>query len=96
MLGLSVVLPHLAGAERLRIVQTPEDLERDLALPRAQMVHIDQSAGQNLHRRPIPQLANYRAPIHGLYLTGAGTHPGGGVWGVPGRNAAHEILADLN
>jgi phytoene dehydrogenase-like protein len=87
--------PNLAGAEQLRIVQTPEDLEHDLSLPRAQMTHVDQVASQSLNRRPIPQLANYRAPISGLYLTGAGTHPGGGVWGVPGRNTAHEILADL-
>jgi phytoene dehydrogenase-like protein len=87
--------PNLAGAEQLRIVQTPEDLEHDLGLPRAQMTHVDQVASQSLNRRPIPQLANYRAPISGLYLTGAGTHPGGGVWGVPGRNTAHEILADL-
>jgi phytoene dehydrogenase-like protein len=87
--------PNLAGAKQLQIVQTPEDLERDLALPQAQLTHIDQTASQSLSRRPIPGLADYRAPISGLYLTGAGTHPGGGVWGAPGRNAAHEILADL-
>jgi phytoene dehydrogenase-like protein len=87
--------PNLAGANQLQIVQTPEDLERDLGLPQAQITHIDQVASQSLSRRPIRGLANYRAPISGLYLTGAGTHPGGGVWGAPGRNAAHEILADL-
>jgi phytoene dehydrogenase-like protein len=86
---------NLADAEQLRIVQTPEDLERDLALPRASLTHVDQIASQSLNRRPIRQVANYRAPISGLYLTGVGTHPGGGVWGAPGRNAAHEILADL-
>jgi phytoene dehydrogenase-like protein len=87
--------PDLAGAERSRFVQTPEDLERDLGLPRGHISHVDLVASQSLHRRPIPQLADYRTPIRGLYLTGVGTHPGGGVWGAPGRNAAHEILADL-
>ncbi len=87
--------PNLAGAQRQRCVQTPEDLERDLGLPRCQILHIDPSAAQSLGRRPLPSLADYRTPIRGLYLTGAGTHPGGGVWGAPGHNAAQEILADL-
>ncbi len=59
------------------------------------LTHLDQIPSQSLNRRPIRQVANYRAPISGLYLTGVGTHPGVGVWGAPGRNAAHEILADL-
>lgn len=87
--------PNLAGAEQLRIVQTPEDLERDFGWPRAHPWHLDAIAGQLLHRRPAPGLGSYRTPIRGLYLTGAGTHPGGGVWGAPGRNAAHVVLADL-
>ncbi|MFQ5591999.1 MAG: phytoene desaturase family protein [Phycisphaerae bacterium] len=87
--------PNLKGAKHLPIVQSPVDLERDLGLPRGNMVHIDASPSQSLARRPLPGLANYRSPIRGLYLTGAGTHPGGGVWGAPGHNAAHEILRDL-
>lgn len=87
--------PNLAGVEHAAIMQSPADLARDLALPRGHQLHLDAGASQNLHKRPIPQLANYRTPIGGLYLTGAGTHPGGGVWGAPGRNTAHEILADL-
>jgi phytoene dehydrogenase-like protein len=86
--------PNLKGAERMAIVQTPEDLERDLGLPRGHMLHIDPSSSQSLRRRPIPALARYRAPIRGLYLTGAGTHPGGGVWGAPGHNTAQEILRE--
>jgi len=50
---------------------------------------------QMLGNRPSPHLAQYRTPIRGLYLTGSGTHPGGGITGLPGRNAALEILADL-
>jgi phytoene dehydrogenase-like protein len=44
--------------------------------------------------RPLPDLAGYRTPVPGLYLTGAGTHPGGGVAGASGRNTAHVVLAD--
>ena len=45
--------------------------------------------------RPLPELANYRTPVEGLYLTGASTHPGGGVSGAPGYNTAARVLADL-
>ena len=45
--------------------------------------------------RPVPGWAKYRTPIRGLYLCGSGTHPGGGVTGAPGYNAAHAILRDL-
>jgi phytoene dehydrogenase-like protein len=44
--------------------------------------------------RPLPGWAHYRTPIHALYLCGAGTHPGGGVTGAPGHNAARVVLAD--
>ena len=50
---------------------------------------------QMLHRRPLPGWSDYRTPIQGLYLYGAGTHPGGEVTGAPGHNAAHAILKDL-
>ena len=49
-----------------------------------------------LFNRPIPGYAQYRSPIKGLYMCGSSTHPGGGVMGAPGRNAAVEILKDLN
>ena len=45
--------------------------------------------------RPAPGFADYRTPIKNLYLCGSGTHPGGGVWGAPGWNSAHEILRDI-
>ena len=45
--------------------------------------------------RPLPELARYRAPLPGLYLCGAGQHPGGEVSGLPGHNAAQEVLRDL-
>jgi phytoene dehydrogenase-like protein len=49
---------------------------------------------QFLHMRPTPGYARYRAPIDGLYMCGAGTHPGGGITGANGYNAAREILKD--
>jgi phytoene dehydrogenase-like protein len=51
---------------------------------------------QLLFMRPVRGWANYRTPVGGLYLCGAGTHPGGGVTGANGRNAARELLRDLN
>jgi phytoene dehydrogenase-like protein len=96
---LQLLQPFLAAdlrtAVQLTIPQTPEDLERDLGLPRGHITHLDVSPEQMLHRRPIPQLSGYRTPLRGLYLTGAGTHPGGSIWGAPGYNAAHQLLADI-
>jgi hypothetical protein len=50
--------------------------------------------GQLYSSRPVPGYASYRSPVPGLYLCGSGTHPGGGVMGAPGHNAAHAVLAD--
>jgi beta-carotene ketolase (CrtO type) len=57
--------------------------------------HVEMSIDQLLSLRPSPSLSGYRTPLAGLYLTGAGTHPGGGVTGAPGRNTASVVLADL-
>jgi beta-carotene ketolase (CrtO type) len=62
---------------------------------RANPNQIDMSIDQLLDLRPSPSLSRYRAPLRGLYLTGAGTHPGGGVTGAPGRNTARVVLRDL-
>jgi phytoene dehydrogenase-like protein len=73
---------------------TPLDIEREFHLPEASAHQGEMTLDQFFHMRPIPGHARYRAPLSGLYLCGAGTHPGGGVTGVPGRNAARELLAD--
>jgi beta-carotene ketolase (CrtO type) len=57
--------------------------------------HVEMSIDQLLAFRPSPSLSGYRTPVAGLFLTGAGTHPGGGVTGVPGRNAAAVVLETL-
>jgi phytoene dehydrogenase-like protein len=76
-------------------IQTPLDLERNLGLLKGNIMHLDMSLDQMFMFRPLPELAYYRTPIEGLYLTGASTHPGGGVSGASGRNAAHAVLSDL-
>ena len=63
--------------------------------PQANPNHVEMSLDQLLSFRPSPSLSGYRTPIGGLFLTGAGTHPGGGVTGRPGRNAAAVVLDTL-
>jgi beta-carotene ketolase (CrtO type) len=63
--------------------------------PHANPNHVEMSIDQLLSFRPSPSLASYRTPVSGLFLTGAGTHPGGGITGAPGRNAANVVLRDL-
>ena len=77
-----------------RHVLTPADLERIYALPEGNPNHGEMSLDQFFHMRPIPGYARYRTPVEGLYLCGAGSHPGGGVTGLPGSNSAREILLD--
>ncbi|MDX1436046.1 MAG: NAD(P)/FAD-dependent oxidoreductase, partial [Anaerolineales bacterium] len=74
-----------------RQILTPLDLERRLALSEGSIYHGQMGLDQLLFMRPIPGFGRYRTPIEGLYLCGAGTHPGGGVSGAPGYNAARVI-----
>jgi phytoene dehydrogenase-like protein len=84
-------LPSLIEA---RHVLTPVDLEEQFGLTEGNLDHGEMTLDQLLFMRPVPSASRYRTPIQGLYLCGAGTHPGGGVTGVPGLNAAREILKD--
>jgi len=77
-----------------RRVLSPTDLENEFGLPEGNPNHGDMLLDQFFHMRPVPGFANYRTPITGVYLCGAGCHPGGGVTGIPGYNAAREILKD--
>jgi phytoene dehydrogenase-like protein len=72
----------------------PPDFEQILALPQGHIFHGELSADQLFWQRPVPRWADYRTPIAGLYQCGSSTHPGGGVSGIPGHNAAREILRD--
>jgi phytoene dehydrogenase-like protein len=73
---------------------SPADLEHTLGLTRGDIFHGALALNQLYSARPVLGAADYRMPIAGLYLCGAGAHPGGGVTGVPGHNAAREILKD--
>jgi phytoene dehydrogenase-like protein len=87
--------PNVPGAVLARQVLTPLDLERLYGLTEGNIFHGDLNLEQLFFMRPVPGWAQYRTPVVGLYLCGAGAHPGGGVTGAPGRNAAHQVLRDL-
>ncbi len=86
--------PNVPGSIVARQVLTPLDLERTYGLTEGNIFHGDLRLEQLFFMRPVPGWSQYRTPIDGLYLCGAGTHPGGGVTGAPGRNAAHQTLRD--
>lgn len=75
---------------------TPADLEARVGLTDGNIRHLDIVPAQMFARRPLPGWARYRTPLPGLYLCGAGTHPGGEVTGAPGHNAAQAILEDCS
>ena len=74
---------------------TPEDIEERIGLTDGNIRHLDMIPQQMMSRRPLPRWSDYRTPVEGLYLCGAGTHPGGEVTGAPGHNAAHIVLGDV-
>lgn len=78
-----------------QLFQHPLWLERELGLFRGNVMHLEMSLDQMFALRPMAGMAGYRAPLRGLYLTGASTHPGGGIMGASGRNAARVLLKDL-
>ena len=87
--------PNMRGALIDRYIQTPLEIERKLGLLRANVMHLEMSLDQMFFFRPLPELSTYRTHLPGLYLTGASTHPGGGVFGVSGRNTARIVTHDL-
>ena len=86
--------PNMRGKMIDRYIQTPLDLERTLGLLRGNVMHLEMSLDQMFMFRPLPELAAYKTPLPGLYLTGASTHPGGGVFGASGYNTAQVILRE--
>tara|TARA_B100001113_G_scaffold92632_1_gene74217 strand:+ start:4692 stop:6323 length:1632 start_codon:yes stop_codon:yes gene_type:complete len=76
-------------------IRTPKELEDEVGLTEGNIFQGELTFDQLLFNRPIPGYAQYRSPLKGLYICGSSTHPGGGVMGAPGRNAAVEILKDL-
>jgi phytoene dehydrogenase-like protein len=96
--ALRLLEEHAPGIGRLVLhheVLTPLDLEQRYGLTGGHPMHGEPSLDQLFVTRPLLGWARYRGPLSGLYLCGAGTHPGGGVTGTPGLNAGREILKDL-
>jgi phytoene dehydrogenase-like protein len=87
--------PNVPGAIEHRQVLSPLDLERTFGLTGGNIMQGAMNLNQLFAFRPVPGWADHRTPIDGLYLCGAASHPGGGVMGACGRNAAQEILRDF-
>ncbi|HUR76122.1 MAG TPA: NAD(P)/FAD-dependent oxidoreductase [Sporichthya sp.] len=92
---LEAAAPGFAAGVLDTHVQTPLDLERELGLRRGNVMHLEMALDSMFALRPVPELSGYRGPLPGLYLTGASTHPGGGVFGASGRSAAKILAKDL-
>ena len=77
------------------LFQHPEWLERELGLLRGNVMHLEMTLDQMFCARPLVGMATYRTHVPGLFLTGASTHPGGGIMGASGRNAAQVVMKSL-
>ena len=87
--------PNFKAAVLGRQINSPLDLERTFGLVGGDIFHGALTLDQMFSARPMLGYGNYRGPLQGLYMCGAGTHPGGGVTGAPGHNAAREIISDF-
>jgi beta-carotene ketolase (CrtO type) len=84
--------PNVKDSMIARRVESPAELGERLGAYKGNYYHMDMTLDQMVFFRPLPEIANYTTPIDGLYLTGAGTHPGGSISGMPGRNCARVFL----
>lgn len=84
--------PNIKNAIIARRVESPAELGERLGAYKGNYYHVDMTLDQMVFFRPLPEIANYKTPIEDLYLTGAGTHPGGSISGMPGRNCARVFL----
>ncbi|MCL6436117.1 MAG: NAD(P)/FAD-dependent oxidoreductase [Leptolyngbyaceae cyanobacterium HOT.MB2.61] len=89
---LAEYAPNVKTATIARRVESPAELGERLGAYKGNYYHIDMTLEQMVFFRPLPELASYKTPIKGLFLTGAGTHPGGSISGMPGRNCARVFL----
>jgi beta-carotene ketolase (CrtO type) len=84
--------PNVKDAIIARRVESPAELGERLGAYKGNYYHMDMTLDQMVFFRPLPEISNYKTPLEGLYLTGAGTHPGGSISGMPGRNCARVFL----
>jgi phytoene desaturase len=87
--------PNVKNSILDRFVQSPLDLEQRIGLLRGNVMHVEMDFDQMFLFRPLPEISQYKTPIKNLYLTGASTHPGGGVFAASGYNAAKVVLKDV-
>ena len=95
---LAAVERHIPNLKKLivaRTVMSPVDIERVFGITEGDIFHGRHDLDQIFSLRPHPKSAQYRTPVDRLYLCGSGAHPGGGVSGAPGHNAARRMLRDL-
>lgn len=92
---LASYAPNLRRSVEKREVLSPLDMEREWGLPGGCIWQTDMTPDQLFSSRPVPGWSGYRTPVRGLYLCGSSTHPGGGVTGAPGHNAASVVLEDF-
>jgi beta-carotene ketolase (CrtO type) len=86
--------PNVQNSIIARHIESPPELQNRVGMLRGNYYHLDMTFEQMMCFRPLPEIANYTTPIDGLYLTGAGTHPGGSISGLPGRNCARIFLQE--
>jgi phytoene dehydrogenase-like protein len=91
---MEAVAPGFTDSVLHRQVIGPHQMQQEYGLVGGNIFHGELSLGQMFHARPAAGYADFRTPVRGLYQAGSGTHGGGGVTGIPGRNAVHQILAD--
>jgi phytoene dehydrogenase-like protein len=91
---MEAVAPGFTGSVRHRQVIGPHQMQQEYGLVGGNIFHGELSLGQMFHARPAAGYADFRTPVRGLYQAGSATHGGGGVTGIPGRNAVRQILAD--
>ncbi|KPQ36263.1 MAG: beta-carotene ketolase (CrtO type) [Phormidesmis priestleyi Ana] len=89
---LATYAPNVSRSIIARNVESPAELGDRLGAYKGNYYHVDMTLDQMVFFRPLPEIANYTTPVEGLYLTGAGTHPGGAISGMPGRNCARTFL----
>jgi phytoene dehydrogenase-like protein len=92
---LAEYAPNMRDSVIARQMLAPVDLERRFGLTGGHIFHGEITPDQSFNLRPLAGHADYRTPLAGLYLCGSGAHPGGGVTGIPGYNAAQVVIADL-
>ena len=91
---MEAVAPGFTGSVLHRQIIGPHEMQQEYGLVGGNIFHGELTLGQMFHARPAAGYADFRTPVRGLYQAGSGTHGGGGVTGIPGRNAVRQILAD--